>query len=262
MSLPRFFLDEQVISEVSSDVFPLDLAPDDARHAKVLRLSPGEHVAVVDASSDYFELEIVEVRDSGLLCKISSRGTHAPNFPKVAVFQGLPKGDKLDAVVRQGTEIGVDKFVPFECSRSVVKLDSSKAEKRTSRLRSIAKSAAMQAGREKIPHVSEICSFDGAIKKLAEHDAAVIFWEETPADSTVHEFLESLGSAMESIAVVVGPEGGFSDGEVEKMLAANAQSSLATLGNSILRTETAGVVAAAIVIYELGGLGGPSKGRI
>lgn len=259
--MPRFFLDEQVISEVLSDVFPLDLAPDDAKHAKVLRLSSGEHIAVVDASSDYFELEIVEVRDSGLLCKISSRGAHAPAFPKVSVFQGLPKGDKLDAVVRQGTEIGVSEFVPFECSRSVVKLDPKKAEKRTSRLRSIAKSAAMQAGREKIPDVSEICSFDDAVGRLAEHDAAIVFWEESPAEARVHEFLESLGSAIENIAIVVGPEGGFSDGEVERMLAANAQSSPATLGNSILRTETAGVVAAAIVIYELGGLGGPSKGR-
>ncbi len=261
MSLHRFFLDQQVIAAEDEAVFPLRLSADDARHAKVLRLQPGEHIAVVDADSDYFECEIVSFDDVVPLVSIARHLEAPADGPMVMLCQGLAKGDKMDDVVRHATEVGVSCFLPLLCERSVVKLDEKKARSRTERWRSIAKSAAMQAGLHRVPEVSEPMSVGQAAKFLAQATAVLVCWEEAPstcrlADAVHSALLETRTPAEDArIAVVVGPEGGLSQREVDRLLAANPRASLVTLGPSILRTETAGVVAPALVIYELGGLG-------
>lgn len=261
MSLPRFFLENQVLAAETEAAFPLRLAPDDARHAKVLRLAPGEHVAVIDAASDYFECEIVDFSDTLPLVSIARRAEADEAGPQVILLQGLAKGDKMETVIRHATEVGVAAFVPMSCKRSVVKLDGKKATAKTERWRAIAKSAAMQSGQVRIPEVSEPVSVREAASMLAEATAVLVCWEEAPQSASLHEavqgaLLETLTPTDDArIAVVVGPEGGLAEEEVRVLLASNPRARLVTLGPSILRTETAGIVAPALVLYELGGMG-------
>lgn len=261
MSLHRFFLGEQVLADEVDAIFPLRLSADDMKHARVLRLRAGEHIAVVDASSDYFECEISSFEGGELLVGIASHENAVVSGPKISLYQGLAKGDKLETVIRHATEVGVDTFVPLKCARSVMKIDDKKAASKVERWRSIAKSAAMQSGRMSVPEVNEPVGIACACDALADATVVVICWEEAPESSTLRDALRdglsSCGvSADEAhIAIVVGPEGGLDASEVERMLACNPRARLVTLGPVILRTETAGVVAPALVRYELGGLG-------
>ncbi|WP_302964229.1 16S rRNA (uracil(1498)-N(3))-methyltransferase [uncultured Adlercreutzia sp.] len=267
MSLPRFFLENQVLAAETEAAFPLRLAPDDARHAKVLRLAPGEHVAVIDAASDYFECEIVDFSDTLPLVSIARHAEASAEGPQVILLQGLAKGDKMETVIRHATEVGVAAFVPMSCKRSVVKLDGKKAAAKTERWRAIAKSAAMQSGQARIPEVSEPVPVREAASMLAEATAVLVCWEEAPQSASLREavqgaLLETLTPADDArIAVVVGPEGGLSEEEVRVLLASNPRARLVTLGPSILRTETAGIVAPALALYELGGMGMRAEAR-
>ncbi|MDO5043179.1 MAG: 16S rRNA (uracil(1498)-N(3))-methyltransferase [Slackia sp.] len=257
MSLHHFFLDGQVLELETEPCFALRLSSEDAKHARVLRLEPGEHISVVDAAQDYFECEVVSV-DDDIVVRIAQKLDAPDDGPSVVLVQGLAKGDKMDDIVRHATEVGISAFVPLSCSRSVVKLDAKKAAAKTKRWQAIAHSAAMQAGRTMIPEVSEPLDVASAARIFAEATAVLVCWEECPATSTI---ASALGSAFEEcgvrdirdarIVVVVGPEGGLSAAEVE-VLTAGKRAWPVTLGPSILRTETAGVVAPALVLYECG----------
>ena len=217
---------------------------------------------VIDGSQDCFECEIVDVTDQLPLVSIARHEDTSEEGPLVMVLQGLAKGDKMDTVIRQGTELGVAAFVPLECERSVVRLDEKKAAKRTERWRAIAKSAAMQSGQPRIPEVHGPMTVSDACPLLKEATAVLVCWEEAPATAKLHDALErallAAGTLRQDarVAVVVGPEGGLAPDEVEALLGCNPRASLVSLGNSILRTETAGVIAPALVLYELGALGG------
>ena len=151
MSLPHFYLENQVIAFEGTEAFPLRLSPDDAKHARALRLAPGEHVAVVDAAQDYFECEVVSFADAVPLVRVACRLDADGLRPSVMLVQGLAKGDKMETVVRHATELGVAAFVPLACERSVVKLDERKAAARTERWLAVARSAAMQSGQPAVP---------------------------------------------------------------------------------------------------------------
>lgn len=271
MSLHTFFLESQVLSAECSGSFELRLSPDDMHHLRVLRLCVGEHVAVVDAGSDYFECCIVALDGELPLVRICSHakgGAGGSTRPfSISLFQGMPKGDKLETAIRQGTEIGVDGFYPFISERSISRPDPAKASRKLSRWEGIAKSAAMQSGRTSIPVVSAPLSVKEACLELASFDAVVLFWEECPASGAIADALSAAardcgGECLAGsgrplrVAVVVGPEGGFSESEVESICAAVPNARLCTLGETILRTETAAVVGCALVAYQLGGLGG------
>lgn len=262
MSLHHFFLDDQVIAREGGAVFPLRLSREDAKHFRVVRVRPGEHIAAVDADHDFFELEVVSVDDDLPLVRISQKLDAAPAAPQVMVVQGLAKGDKMETVVRHGTEIGVAAFLPLACERSVVKLDAKKAASKRERWQAIARSAAMQSGRLNVPEVSLPVALDAACAMLSGATAVLVCWEEAPGACRLADAIARgrkscccTDPADARVAVVVGPEGGLSKAEVDALLACNERASLVSLGPSILRTETAGVVGAALAIYELGGLG-------
>lgn len=262
MSLPHFFLDDQVLADEGDASFPLRLSADDAKHFRVLRIAPGERIAVVDAVRDYFACEVVSTDDAIPIVRIAQRFDDDPALPQVVVVQGLAKGDKMDAVVRQGTEIGVAAFVPVACERSVVRLDAKKAAARANRWRAVAKSAAMQSGRRDVPEVTELATWQDVCELISDATAVLVCWEEAPGTARLADALSAGRAACgcscaadARVAVVVGPEGGLTQAEVDALLACNPRAALVSLGPTILRTETAGVVAAALAIYELGGLG-------
>ena len=258
MSLHRFFLENQVLAQESAEEFALRLSADDLKHARVLRLQVGEHIAVIDAATDYFECEIVSF-DDDVRVRIASHETSEEPGPQVILLQGLAKGDKFDDVVRHATEIGVAAFIPLVCERSVVKLDEKKAAARVARWENIAKSAAMQAGLRSIPEIAQPATVREACEMIAGATCVLVAWEEA-GKLTIKEALQNALAATLTpvedarVAVVVGPEGGLTQAEVEQLVASNAHGFAVTLGPNILRTETAGLIAPAIAIYELGGL--------
>lgn len=256
MSLQRFFLDEQVLSDEVLDEFALQLCPEDAKHLKVLRVSPGEHIAVIDASSDYFECEIVGFQGTLPLVRIAQHEKCAPRALEVYLVQGIAKGDKMDTIIRHATELGVCGFFPATTKRSIVKLDEKKARSRCERWRSIAKSAAMQSGQPAIPHVFAPASLKSVCGEISDFDIVIVCWEESSLTETLAAALEcvcvdGLDEQPLRVAVAVGPEGGLAPEEVDMLLESGKRSARVSLGPSILRTETAGIVAPALVIYEL-----------
>ena len=256
MSLPHFYLDGQTLADEGAETFPLLLASDDAKHARVLRLAPGEHIAVVDADRDYFECEIVAFDGALPIVRIAQRFELAVGAPSVVLVQGLAKGDKMETVIRHATELGVSGFLPLVCERSIVRLDAKKASAKVERWRAIAKSAAMQSGQPSVPDVREPCALTQVCAQLAQAAAVLVCWEEAPGTARLDRALDDAFDRLSlpegaCIAVVVGPEGGLSKREVEAILACNPCASLVSLGPSILRTETAGIVAPALVLYEL-----------
>lgn len=266
MSLPHFYLENQVIAAETKAVFPLRLSADDAKHARVLRLTPGEHVAIVDAAQDYFECEIVSTDDDVPVVRIACRLDAPKTGAMVLVVQGLAKGDKMETVIRHGTELGVAGFLPLVCERSIVKLDTEKAAARTARWQAIAKSAAMQSGQCEVPEVCEPMTLDDVCAALSQATAILVCWEKAPQtarlSTAVWDGIERcrVSPRKAHVAVVVGPEGGLTEREVDALLACNERAALVSLGSSILRTETAGIVASALALYELGGLGNISRG--
>lgn len=257
MSLPHFYLDEQVIALEEGEQFPLRLSAGDAKHARVLRLNPGEHVAVIDASRDYFECEIVSFSGALPVVRISQQAGQPESRPSVTLMQGLAKGDKMDVVIRHATELGVSSFVPFSCERCVVKLDAKKARAKTERWRAVAKSAAMQSGQPFLPDVAAPASLSEACALASVADVVLVCWEEAPNTAFLDEALaQALASQRISarnahVSVIVGPEGGLAQKEVDRFLASNPFAFSVTLGSSILRTETAGIVAPALVLHAL-----------
>ncbi len=274
MSLPHFFLTDQVIADEADQVFSLALDRDDAKHARVLRLAPGEHLAVIDAEGYYFECEITSFDEALPLVKVAQRLDAPQASAQVCLVQGLAKGDKMETVIRHATELGVSRFIPFAAARSIMKVDARKVDVKVARWQAIAKSAAMQSGQTRMPQVFAPVGLKGLACELRDFDAVLICWEEASRTCLISEALSCVterlargvcdgsdasaagSDAVPRIAVVVGPEGGLASQEVDALLAANDHAHLVSLGSSILRTETAGVVAPALVLYELGQLGG------
>lgn len=252
MSLHRFFLDSQILSEVEGDIFQLGLNSEDLKHANVLRLQAGEHIAVIDAASDYFECSVESLGRNSCEVRIARR-LDAPSKPySLTLFQGLAKGERFESVLRHASEFGIDGIVPYASERSVVKLDAKRAEQKLIRWSSIAKSAAKQAGLIRIPEVHGVVDTDGACASLAEFDAVLICWEECEVSLSMRAFFQDIQAVPGlDAAVVVGPEGGLSEEEVSRLLECNPNAALVSLGSTILRTETAGIASVAIAVSEL-----------
>lgn len=258
MSLPRFFLDEQILVREVRSEFPLDLRAEDVRHARVLRVQPKEHIAVVDAASDYFECEVVSFDRDGLTVRIAQHENYPGPSHDVTLVQGIAKGDKMDGIVRHTTELGVSRIIPLDCERAVAKISADKLDKRMQRWGSIARSAAMQSGRLSIPEICAPLKVSGLKDALVDMDAVLVCWEEAQDSIGIGAALSDMPRDAK-VAVVVGPEGGLAQDEVEMLLSGISGSHLVSLGHTILRTETAAIVASALVMYELGGLGNAAR---
>lgn len=253
MSLQHFFLKKQDVSneiEASDNgAFVLDLCDQDIHHAKVLRLKPGEHIGVVDAKSNFFECEILEF-DNHLIVRSCTKNTVKQNL-QLWLCPGVSKANKLDDVIRACTEIGICGFIPTVFERSVVKIDNDKLNKRLERWNKIAKSAAMQSGQCFIPKIDFANNINSLCAKLDDFDFVFTCWELSNDSNCVQKICKELKNKFEcpKIAIIVGPEGGISNEEIQLIKKINAKNEIISLGSSILRTETAGVVAPAIISF-------------
>jgi len=252
MALPRFFLADAI-----AEARPLPLTAADVHHLRdVLRMSAGEHLIAVDPAGRSFEVCLTSVGvtvDGWVVCEIAT-----PQLPHVVLVQGVCKGEKMDLIVRQTAELGVGRVVPLLTSRVVVKLDAAKTAARCERWQRVAQAAAEQSGQSRVAQVAAPCDIVGLQAALADAAHTLVCWEDAH-EAGIGETLRSVNaSAEDTVAVVVGPEGGFSADEVDSLTRMGAHA--VSLGQTILRTETAGTVACALTLYELGGLGGTGRG--
>jgi 16S rRNA (uracil1498-N3)-methyltransferase len=233
---------------------------EDARHiAKVMRGKAGDKLIVSDGVSREALVEIAQIEIGEVTVNIleSLEMTHEPRI-KITVAQSLPKADKMETVIQKCTEIGAVSFVPFLSERTIVQYDERKESKRLDRWRKICKEAAEQAHRNIVPSVGSPLSWKQLLQTFNEYDAVYFCYEKEEGlqlRSSVAPWLALLSpQSGGKVMVVVGPEGGFTPEECLKAEEAGAVS--VGLGRRILRCETAGMVAAACILYESGEMGG------
>ena len=211
----------------------------EGRHAvDVLRLAPPERVRIGDGRGTVAEGEVVEASGAGLRVRVTARHEVPAPTPRLVLVQALPKGDRGPLAVELATELGVDRIVPWSASRCVVRWQEDRAEKGVVRWRAVARAAAKQSRRPRVPEVAELASTREVCGLLADADLAVVLHEQARSP-----LAELDVPATGTVAVVVGPEGGLTDGEVTAFRAAGAHA--VRLGPEVLRTSTAGAAALA-----------------
>lgn len=240
--MPRFF-----IENICGDNFVI--AGEDARHmTKSLRMRAGEHITVSDGQGMDYGCEITGIDEIGVHVKVLySQPSNVEANVKVTLYQGLPKGDKMDLIVQKAVELGVYKIVPVLTERSVSRPDGKSAAKKRERWQKIAEEAAKQSGRGLVPVVENIKTFHEIIWENCE-PLKILFYEGGGAPMQA-----ILKNYPEQIALLIGPEGGWDKNEVGVLELVGAKT--ATLGPRILRTETAPLAALSVVMFVTGNLG-------
>lgn len=167
----------------------------------------------------------------------------------VTLFQGMPKADKLELIIQKTTELGVSAVVPVITERTVVKFDEKDINKKVERWNKISQEAGKQSGRQKIPVVEKPIKLKNLIENISKYDILLLPYE-CEKEMTLKSALRNLKEKCKNVAIFIGPEGGFSEEEVD-MLTNLDNVRKVTLGPRILRTETAGIATVAMVLYEL-----------
>ena len=241
----RFFVkEEQLKGEMVS------ICGDDYNHIRnVLRMKIGEEVLLCDGNDKEYTAEIVSYEADSVVTRITDMSGASRELPaKITLFQGFPKGDKLEQIIQKAVELGVYGIVPVMMKRSVVRLDDKKAAKKVERYNNIALSAAKQSKRGIIPKVNDVMSFEQALHFAKELDYVIIPFECAEGmDYSRRVMAEAVKS--DSIGIFIGPEGGFDASEIERLKEIGGK--IITLGHRILRTETAGITALSILMYLL-----------
>lgn len=225
----------------------------DVNHIKnVLRMKEGEELAVSNGiDKKEYRCGILSLGEDEILCEVRFVKEDAVELPaKVYLFQGLPKADKMELILQKAVELGAYEVIPVATKRAVVKLDAKKEKSKLARWQAIAEAAAKQSKRAIVPQVTGVMSFKEAIKKAAEMDVKMIPYEMAEDMSYTREVIRSILPGQ-SVAVFIGPEGGFAEEEIA--LAKENGTLPVTLGKRILRTETAGMTMLSILMYELEG---------
>jgi 16S rRNA (uracil1498-N3)-methyltransferase len=227
----------------------LVLDGDEGRHAAtVKRVRPGEQVLVGDGQGALLQCEVCAVSRDRLELAVLGRRDCPPASPRLTVVQALPKGDRGELAVELLTELGVDEIVPWAASRAVTRWDDARAAKAHARWQRTAREAAKQSRRPWVPVVAGLASTAEVATRLREAPVGLVLHE------AAGRSIASAPLAGTGITVVVGPEGGVSDEELATFEGAGAL--LVRLGDSVLRTSTAGAAALAALQTRLGRWGG------
>ena len=231
-------------------LFLLDELPDgpdllvsgpEGRHAvDVLRLSAGERVRVGDGRGTVAEGEVLEASSAGLRVRVTARHELPAPAPEMVLVQALPKGDRGPLAVELATELGADRIVPWSASRCIARWQEGRAEKGVARWRAVVRAAGKQSRRPRLPEVTELASTREVCGLIADADLALVLHEQARRPLTELDV-----PATGTVVVVVGPEGGLTDGEVTAFRAAGAHA--VRLGPEVLRTSTAGAAALAVL---------------
>ena len=246
----RFFCDRSQIHDGE-----VRIIGEDVRHIKnVLRMKPGEEILVSCGDDWEYTCEITSLSEEEVRAAVTDAQKPGRELPsRITLFQCLPKGDKMETVIQKAVELGAAEIVPVSSARCVVRLDAKKAAARVKRWNAIAESAAKQAKRMIIPEVHEVMSFSAALQYARVTDPGkapvlLIPYENAEGMSETKKLLASIEPGQ-PVAVMIGPEGGFEETEVQE--AEQAGFTPITLGKRILRTETAGMAVLSVLMFLL-----------
>ncbi len=223
----------------------------DVNHIKnVLRMKTGEEIAVSNGvDGKEYRCEITEIGEDTIQCHlrfIKEDGVELPS--KVYLFQGLPKADKMELIIQKAVELGVYEIIPVATKRAVVKLDEKKAKAKIARWQGISEAAAKQSKRRVVPKIKEVMTFHEAVSYAKAMGVKLIPYELAEGMQATKSLIDGLLPGQE-IAVFIGPEGGFEEGEIEEAQRNGIMP--ITLGRRILRTETAGFTVLSWIMYHL-----------
>ncbi len=241
--MPKFFVTPQQIKDNQ-----IILTGEDEKHIKtVLRAKTGDMITVCDGLGMDYECRITDFADGVVTEVVSKELCDVEPQTKITLYQGLPKGDKMEWIIQKCVELGIEKIVAVSTERAIVKLDKKEAKK-LERWQKIAEAAAKQSGRGIIPQIGQkVLTFGEAVAQANTLDGAIIPYEKE-TQRGVRQFVGDFSG--KTIGVFIGPEGGFSETEIQQ---AQQKGVLpVTLGKRILRTETAGMTTLALLLYELG----------
>lgn len=244
----QFFVEPNQININDKSVIILGT---DVNHIRnVLRMKAGEEISVCNGQDGReYRCGIVSFEEDRVICELRFIKEENTELPvKVYLFQGLPKADKMELIIQKAVELGVYRIIPVSAKRCVVKLDDGKAAAKVRRWQGIAEAAAKQSRRGVIPEVSGVMSFHRAVEQAAAMDVRMIPYELASGMEKTRQIISGIEEGQ-SVAIFIGPEGGFEEQEIQ--LAADNGIQPVTLGRRILRTETAGMTVLAWIGYVL-----------
>lgn len=243
--MSKFFVKE---NQINND--KIHILGEDVNHiANVLRMKKEDEVQICNQETgENYITKIISFSKDEIECEIVKKiiETVESNVD-ITLFQGIPKFDKMELIIQKNTEVGVKKIVPVLMERTVVKLDEKTANKKIERWQKIAEVAAKQSMRDIIPEIENIIKLQDITKQ--DHDEVLVAYENEEKNMLKQELKKLQGKDRYKIAIVIGPEGGISEKEIE--ILKNMGASFVSLGKRILRTETAGIVMSGNIMYEL-----------
>ena len=244
----HFFVDPSSIEEGIVRIVGTDL-----NHMKnVLRMKPGEEVLISDGTGKDYNCQVKEYgAEEGILVILSENADSRELPSRIWLFQGLPKSDKMEFIIQKAVELGAAGIVPVMMKRTVVKLEDKKKDKKRERYQMIAESAAKQSGRGIIPEVTGFMSFREALQYAGKFDLLIVPYESADGIAYAREIIAQASNLPDgaNIGIFIGPEGGFAKEEID--VAKEAGAKIITLGNRILRTETAGLAVLSILMFQM-----------
>ena len=242
----QFFVEQSQIQDKK-----IIITGKDVNHIKnVLRMKIGEELAVSNGvdGKEYRGI-IEEFSEEEVICSLAFVKEDGVELPsKVYLYQGLPKADKMELIIQKAVELGVYEIIPVATKRAVVKLDEKKSKSKIARWQAISEAAAKQSKRAIIPTVADVLSFKEALKDCQKAEIKVIPYELAEGMDKTKEIIGNLKPGQD-VAIFIGPEGGFDDGEIEAAIGTGVVP--VTLGKRILRTETAGFTILSWIMYQL-----------
>lgn len=243
--MSKFFVKE---NQINND--KIHILGEDVNHiANVLRMKKEDEVQICNQETgENYITKIISFSKDEIECEIVKKiiETVESNVD-ITLFQGIPKFDKMELIIQKNTEVGVKKIVPVLMERTVVKLDEKTANKKIERWQKIAEVAAKQSMRDIIPEIENIIKLQDITKQ--DYDVVLVAYENEENNMLKQELKKLQGKDRYKIAIVIGPEGGISEKEIE--ILKNMGASFVSLGKRILRTETAGIVMSGNIMYEL-----------
>lgn len=244
----RFFVDKGNIN-LKEMIARVDDKGDCKHIVKVLRLKEGDQIEISDKEGSEYIGEISSTNDIVELINLEKVDVSRESNLKITLFQGIPKSDKMDLIVQKNVELGINEVIPVQMKRSVSKIDGKKVKSKLERWEKIAWEAAKQSKRSILPRVDRIMDFKAILDIVKDYDMFLVAYENE--EQLLMKDLK--GNQMKNVAILIGPEGGIANEEIDLLIEAGAK--IVSLGKRILRTETAGFTLNTILQYEFGDMG-------
>lgn len=240
----QFFVTEEQIGREF-----ITITGGDVNHIKnVLRMRPGETIRVSNQKGQDYFCKISEVGEDFVQADILETGAATTELPgKIYLFQGIPKGDRMEHVIEKAVELGVYEIIPIRMRYCVVKLDDKKQQAKLKKWQALAMAAAKQSKRSLVPNIHPVMSYKEAIAYAFQSEACLIPYENENGMEGTKAALKKI-RGKESVSILIGPEGGFAPEEIE---AVKSRGEVISLGKRILRTDTAAITAMSMVMMEM-----------